>query len=492
MIKVGQFLSARLDVLPREVTDVLSGLQDEVSPERFEDIRQVVETEFNRPIEELYQDFDVEPMAAASIGQVHRARLEQKDADGVSNPVSVVVKIQRPRIQEIVDTDLSALRVVGHWLNALSIIRRRANVPALLNEFSRSLYEEIDYLHEGKNAETFAKNFSQRPEVRVPGVYWERTTRRVLTLEDVQAIKITDYDAIEAAEISRSDVADRLFKTYLQQIFEDRFFHADPHPGNLFILPKEKIPGEPRGWQLVFVDFGMAGEVSPGTMNALREMFIAVGTRDAARVVKAYQMLGILLPGADLDLLEKAGERVFERFWGRSTVEIMNMGLLNEKVEFIREFGELLYEMPFQVPENLILLGRTLAILSGICSGLDPNFNLWTSVAPFADQLISKETGNPWKLILSELTSSLTALVTLPRKADAVLSKLEQGRLEVRAPQLADQISRLERSQRRMSFAILFVGLLFGGIQLFLSGYIWIAGGIELVAIIIFIISILL
>ncbi|HEX7973198.1 MAG TPA: AarF/UbiB family protein, partial [Anaerolineales bacterium] len=476
MIKVGQFLSARLDVLPREVTDELAGLQDEVRPESFEDIRRVVEAEFGAPLESKFAEFQELPMASASIGQVHYARLRVED--GHPTGPMVVVKVQRPNIGRIVATDLSALRVVGGWLNAYPPIRRRANVDALMAEFSRTLYEEIDYLHEGKNAEIFGKNFQDRPEVCVPKVYWETTTLRVLTLENVLAIKITDYPRIEQAGVDRAEVANRLFDTYLMQIFDDHYFHADPHPGNLFILPAgEQKPGEKREWKLVFVDFGMAGSIPPTLLDALREMFVGVGTRDAGRVVRAYQMMGVLLPGADLDLLERAGARALERFWGKSTKDMMRLGH-DEAMEFLSDFGDLVYEMPFQIPENLILLGRTLAILSGICSGLDPQFNIWTTVAPYTEKLLISETGRSIQTLFKELTDALSAMVALPRKAVTVLDRIESGRLEVRSPQISDDMHRIERAQHKTVRAVLFAAFLLSAIQLFLAqqnGIAWVA-----------------
>jgi predicted unusual protein kinase regulating ubiquinone biosynthesis (AarF/ABC1/UbiB family) len=472
LIKVGQFLSARLDVLPKEVTDELSGLQDEVNPESFADVRKVIESEFQTSLEEKYLEFQETPMASASIGQVHYARLRQvKQATEtpIETPI-VVVKVQRPEIERIVETDLSALSVVGKWLNAYPPIRRRANVPSLLAEFSRSLYEEIDYLREGRNAETFEKNFKERSEVKVPKVYWEFTTRRVLTLENVLAIKITDYEAIETAGIDRGEIANRLFDTYLKQIFEDRFFHADPHPGNLFVLPmRPPIPGEKTPWRLVFVDFGMTGTISSSLLQSLRELFIAVGTQDASRIIKAYQMMGILLPGADVELLEKAGTRVFERFWGKSTSEMMRMGY-SEANEFFQEFGEILYDLPFQIPENMILLGRTLAILSGICTGLDPAFNLWTTVAPYAEQLLTGEGGQNWQFLLKEFTGSLMAAINLPKKADSLINQIEQGRLEVRSSQILEAMRHMEKSMDHLSRAVFFAAFFFAGVQLYLAG----------------------
>jgi predicted unusual protein kinase regulating ubiquinone biosynthesis (AarF/ABC1/UbiB family) len=480
MIKVGQFLSSRLDVLPGEITEELSGLQDEVQPETFENIKAVAEAEFNAPLEEKFCYFEETPMAAASIGQVHRARL--CPVAGQAEPPPVVVKIQRPHIQEIVDIDMKAIRVVGGWLKFYRPISKRANVPGLIEEFSRVLHEEIDYLNEGKNAEKFAANFAESPTVQVPSVYWNFTTRRVLTLQDVQTIKITDYAAIESAGIDRVEVAERLSATYLKQIFEDRFFHADPHPGNLFVLPTgELVEGEKSPWRLVFVDFGMTGQVSDNLYEGLREMLIALGTRDSARVIKAYQEMDVLLPGTDLDLLQKATARVFRVFWGKLTPQMMDMHK-EEAQKFLDEFGDLLYEMPFQVPENLILLGRCLGILSGMCSGLNPEFNVWTSISPYATKLIEGEKGTGWRTWLKEAGVIFTALLAIPRRTESVLDIIEQGELEVRIPSITHQITRLERTIRKLVGAIMFAAFLLVSGQLFLAGQMVIAEGMAVIA----------
>ncbi len=468
LIKVGQFLSARLDVLPREVTDELSGLQDEVKPESMENVRRVVEAEFGALITEKFLEFDPAPVASASIGQVHRARLKlpaQPGSDPAANP-QVVVKVQRPDIQAIVEVDLKALRVVGGWLHRYPPIRKRANVPELVEEFSRTLYEEIDYLAEGKNAETFAENFKDNQAVLVPRVYWSHTTRRVLTLEDVQSIKISDYSAIEEAGIDRKLVAERLFQSYLKQFFEDRFFHADPHPGNLFILPGAR-DGHPKGtdFRLTFVDFGMVGRVSQQQFAGFRELLLAVGLRDGSRVVKAYQALDVLLPGANLELIARASDRVFENFWGKTAPEIKSMHR-EEAVKFASEFSSLMYDMPFQVPENLILLGRCLGILSGMCTGLDPDFNIWTSIAPLAAKLVQGESGNQFSAILSEIGNTLRVLAALPQKAETLINTIESGKLVVSAPDLKYKIAQLERNQSKIVGAILFAAFLLGGIEL--------------------------
>ena len=365
MIKVGQFLSTRVDILPKEVTDELAGLQDEVPPVPFSDIQSVIETEFNQRLEALFFDFDPVPLAAASLGQVHRATLPLKTGlqpangrgnghGGKTGRIEVVVKVQRPDIENLIKTDLEALRTVGGWLQRFRSIRRRANVPALLDEFSKILFEEIDYLAEGRNAEKFATNFADNPRVRVPKVYWTFSTVRVLTLENVYAIKITDYEAITQSDVDRSQVASLLLDTYLQQIFEDGFFHADPHPGNLFVEPcpvpiplpvatnlvgisgNGKDTANAIKWQLTFVDFGMVGHVPSNLRSGLRELLIGVGTRDSGRVIRAYQQMDILLPDADLLLLERAGSRIFERYWGKNMSELTSLNTRDLR-EFLDE-----------------------------------------------------------------------------------------------------------------------------------------------------------
>ncbi|MEE8389558.1 MAG: AarF/UbiB family protein [Anaerolineae bacterium] len=472
LIKVGQFLSSRLDVMPVEITAELADLQDQVPAEDFADVRRVLETDLGAPLPEKFARFDEIPLAAASLGQAHQAELKAP-AESADGPLTaVVVKVQRPNIETIIATDLAALRTVGNWLYRYPPIRKRANVPMLLAEFTRILYEEIDYLAEGQNAETFAANFADHPGVLVPRVVWTHTTRRVLALEDVYGIKITDYDAITAAGIDRAEVARRLFDTYLQQIFDDGFFHADPHPGNLFVDPGDN---EGRNWRLTFVDFGMAGRVPPNLRAGLREGVIAIGTQDAARVVKSYQMMGMLLPHADLELLEKAEAQAFERFWGKSMAELRQVSH-QEMMDFAREFRELIYTMPFQIPQDLILLGRTIAILFGICTGLDPEFNVWDSAKPFAQKLIAEEAVSGWQFWLSELGGIARALLTLPRRTEAMLGQMERGKLAVQVPQLARQVKQIERTVRRTVGSIVFAALLLGGVQLYLAGQVVFGG----------------
>lgn len=466
-IKVGQFLSARVDVLPEAITRELVSLQDEVPPESFPAIRAVVASAFDEPLEAIFPSFDAEPLASASLGQVHRARLHEGD--------DVVVKVQRPRIHQILRVDLAALERVIGWLKRYRPINRRADLDALFEEFSRTLWEEVDYLAEAENARRFSRMFSEEARIRIPEVYERYTTKTVLTLEDVYFIKITDYAAIEGVQVERAEVADRLFRTYLRQIFEEGFFHADPHPGNLFVEQLEE--GHPLhqltgGWRLVFVDFGMVGQVTPEIRDGLRDLAIAFGRRELDRLMLAYQKMGVLLPGADLERIREAEGALFDRLWGKSMRELVQTHP-QEMRRFASEFRDVLYEMPFQVPEDLIFLGRCVAILSGMCTGLNPDFNLFEGMAPFAQRLLTEEGGDGFEDILSVLLEQLQALSTLPARLDRTLTRVDRGEVTLKVSAASDlqrDLKRLNRSVDRLVSAVIFAALLMVSGLLYING----------------------
>ncbi len=383
LIKLGQFLSARVDLLPDFVTEELARLQDEVPAEPFERIRPLVEAELGQPLEQAFRAFDPVATAGASLGQVHRAWLP----DGTP----VMVKVQRPGIERLLAADLAALTTVARILSLYPPLRRRVHLDRLLQEFARTLAMELDYIAEARHAEQFARYFADDPGIRIPRPFWAYIRRRVLVLEDVTAIKITDIAAIERAGIARAAVARRLYQAYLRQVFYNGFFHADPHPGNLFVEPLdgEAPPEGGRPFRLTFVDFGMVGWISPEARRWLREAAIGLGTRDARRIVQAMHALGFLLPGADLKQLTVAVERLMGRIWGLSMAQLREWSIAEAEALFL-EFRGLLRQFPFQIPQEFLLLGRTLGILAGLVTRLDPGFNVFVEAEPFARRLLEE------------------------------------------------------------------------------------------------------
>jgi predicted unusual protein kinase regulating ubiquinone biosynthesis (AarF/ABC1/UbiB family) len=454
LIKLGQFLSVRVDVLPPEFTSVLAGLQDEVPAERLADVQAVIETEFGLPTDQAFSWFAPNPEAAASLAQVHRARLLTGD--------EVVVKVQRPHIEQTVETDLMAIQTATRWLKRYRPVRRRVDLDRLYDEFSRTTRNELDFVAEGHNAERFAQDFADDPGVRIPRVYAETSTRRVLIMENVASIKITDFAAIDAAGISRQEVAQRLFDTYLKQLFVYNFIHADPHPGNLFVQPLMPVPGQPRRFRLVFVDFGMVATIPERVRKHMRDWLVGFATRDAGRVVRAYQGAGLLLPGADLARLEQMESELMERYSGLTLKQARQIAM-DEWQDLAREYRDVLYEMPFQFPSDLLFVGRALAILFGMASALDPDFDPWQAIEPFAMQVAADEAKRGVREVLPELERVVRLALSLPAHADRFFSQASRGELEVRTswpPEAMRRIRRVEVAVNRLTSAVVFAALL--------------------------------
>lgn len=461
MIKVGQFMSTRIDILPAEVTDELAALQDNVPAVAFDEVRSLAEAELGMPLETAYASFSREPLAAASLGQAYRARLTPGIAADVGF-TDVVVKVQRPGIPGIVDVDLAALRRIAGWLAKVSFISDRADVPALIEEFARTSHEEIDYLHEAAEAAQFSAEFARRNQVAAPQVVWERSVRRVLTLQDVTAVKISDVAALRDSGISPTQVAETLATELFSQLFTTGHFHADPHPGNIFVTP-----GADRGdFTLTFIDFGMTGHIDDDLRNGLRKLVIAVGLRDGAGMVSAMEELGVLLPSANTAVLAEAMTELFDRFGGLAITDLQHVDP-REFEDFAHRFRDVIQSMPFQLPENFLLIMRAVSMLSGLCSTLDPEFNIWESVTPFATTLIREQAGSSAKELaqraISTAAGTVKVVAQLPGRLDHVISVVESGELSVQTPQVEYQLQRLERAAVRVVAAIIFVGLVIGG-----------------------------
>lgn len=462
MIKVGQFMSSRLDVLPPEITKELEGLQDEVPAVPTSAIRALAEVELGIPLERAYAWFDETPVAAASLGQVHRARLSELDAadTGLEN---VVVKVQRPGIDEIVAVDLAALRRVARWLTRVRIVADRVDAPALVEEFAATSLEEIDYLHEAASAERFRENFADDPRVDTPEIVWERSTRRVLTLSDVTAIKINDTEALRAAGIDPSEVAAVFAEVMFDQVFTHSFVHADPHPGNIFVTPVPSTgSGDRGGFRLTFIDFGMMAEIPDSLRDGLRTLLIAVAGRDSRGLVAAAQEIGVLLPSADTAELERALTTLFARFGGMGFAELSKVDP-REFRDFAEEFGDMVRSLPLQLPENMLLLIRAVSLTSGMCSGLDPAFNVWDAAEPYAGRLLCDESGNIVQAFANQAMGTMSTTWRLPGRIDKIITRIDDGNVSFDTSRLERRLDRLEGIARRIASGVLFAALLIGG-----------------------------
>jgi len=464
LIKLGQFLSIRVDVLPPEVTIELAGLQDEVPAESLADVQAVIAAEFGRPADEVFAWFAPAPEAAASLAQVHKARL--------AGGQEVVVKVQRPGIEARVETDLAAIRVAANWLKLYRPVARRVDLDRLVGEFAATTRRELDFIAEGKNAEHFAEDFAEDPGIYIARVYWPYTTRRVITLENVASIKITDLAGIEAAGIDRAEVARRLYDTYLEQIFVNDFVHADPHPGNLFVRPlppsPDADPTAPRPFELIFVDFGMVATIPRSLRASLRDYVIGIGTHDSHRIVQAYIDSGVLLPGADRKRLEEIHDVLFRGLEGVTMGQLGDVAL--EQAEMImREYRDIVFEMPFQFPTEILFVGRAVGILSGMATTLNPGFDPWAATIPFAERLAAGELGGNWRAWLKELGELGRIMVRLPTRVDRLMTQTERGELVVQtslAPDATKAFRRVERAVDRLTWAVIAVGLLIAGVAL--------------------------
>ena len=474
LIKLGQFLSIRVDVLPVEITRELADLQDEVPPEPFDTIRHQIETDLNRPVDEIFAEIDAQPLGSASLAQVHLAKISAGE--------DLAIKVLRPDIESVVETDLSAIRMAVEWLKFHKAIRRRVDLDWIVEEFATVTRNELNLTAEGKNAERFAADFKHDPNVVVPRIYWEYSAGHTLAMENVGGIKITDIRAMENAGIQRAAVAQALYDIYMKQVFETYFVHADPHPGNLFVIPlsmpdetgddgpdsaaPEPLVHQPdRPFQIAFVDFGMMAVIPERMRSALRDYAIGVGTRDVYRIVQAYIDAGVLLPDADVKLIEEAHEMLFRRFWGVRMADLKDTALAEIRY-FMKEYREVIFEAPFQFQADLLFIMRAMGILSGMATHLDPDFDVWSRTIPYAERYAKeklKTNRSEWRQEIEQIGQML---FKMPSRVDRVLSHIERGDMMVQsalAPGTRKAIHRLETAITRLGWMIGAIGFLLTG-----------------------------
>ncbi len=483
LIKLGQFVSTRVDLFPPEVIHELAGLQDKVAPAAYRAVTLQVERDFSRPLSEIFPLFASDPIGSASLAQAHEARLP----DGTD----VVVKVLRPGINLLVATDLSVLAQVCRWLNRFGHIRGRMNLDRLMDEFAATTQRELDMLAELENLKRFGEDFQDDPHVYVPRVHDSYCASVTLTLENVAYVKISDMDALQAWGISPGKVADRLYDIYMKQIFVTNFIHVDPHPGNLFVRPllldseadaglHAFCPGDSpvscpqRPFQIVFIDFGMTAVIPQRFKAALRTMAIGVGTRDARKVVQAYVTAGMLQPGVDTFRLEAAHEDWFNRLWGVRMGKIQEVAY-DEARYFFKEYRDLITDIPFQLQGEMLFIGRAVSILAGMATQLDPEFDPWEKTIPYARDFAKEELRLNWKDLPEEVYLLGRHLFRLPASLDQVLDKARHGSLAIQvslSPETRKAIKRIDLSVKRFSWMVLSAGLLVSGTNFYIARHI--------------------
>ncbi|HEU0253685.1 MAG TPA: AarF/ABC1/UbiB kinase family protein [Pyrinomonadaceae bacterium] len=381
-IKVGQALGTRADLLPLEYVKELAKLQDQVPPFTTAEAFAIVEAELGRSVHQAYLEIDSEPIAAASLGQVYRARLATGE--------EVAVKVQRPNLESTIAFDIAILyRLVKLTNRFFPKANENADWEGMLREFHVTIFEEMDYVKEGRNADRFRYNFRTWRAVRVPKVYWSHTNTRVLTLDFIRGTKVVDVEGLRAHRISPVKVNRLLVRTYLKQLLEDGFFHADPHPGNLLVMDSG---------HLAFFDFGMVGRISPKLQTQMIDAFFHVVSRDVRGLGQDIIDLNFLKPGVDPETVRPVVESLFKHYLN------LRLGEVNFK-ELTYDLAEVIYEYPFRLPSNFTYIMRALMTLEGIAILTDPGFSFFETAKPFAKEFMLKREGRIFrKLIFDKLT----------------------------------------------------------------------------------------
>lgn len=449
-IKLGQILSTRADLLPPEYLVELTKLQDSAPPVAFEEIQQALVVELGQPIEDVFAQFDPMPLAAASIGQAHAAILW----DGTE----VVVKVRRPGIVEQVNEDLEILRELAATASRHWDFADRYDLSGLVEEFSQTLRSELDYIREGHNAEKFAANFAGDPFVHVPRVFWTATTSRVLTLERIRGVKISDLSGLDEQGTDRRWLAQYATNVVLKMVCEDGFFHADPHPGNFFIEPQGVIG---------LIDFGMVGVLDEQTQELLAELLIAINRQDADRLVDVFLDLGVTRKGIDRASVRRDIERLLSAYWGLPLGELKVAALLNDVYSVMRRHH-------LHLPSNLALLLKTVIMIEGLGVNLDPDFRLTNSLTPYTERLVRRQY-SPFKWARSFGRASLDLAklgVEMPQHLRRIVTAAETGNLQIgmRPEGFDPVIDRLDKIANRIVLGVIAAAFI-NGLAVLLSVY---------------------
>jgi len=440
-IKLGQLLSTRPDFLPPEYIAQLSLLLDAAPPVPAKQVREVLEAELGQVVERAFAEFDWEPVASASIGQVHRAVLP----DGRR----VMVKVQRPGVAEMVEADLDLLLRQLRFVEARSAALREYRLSELAESLAHALREELDYTIEGRNADRVRQNLADDPRAWVPYIHWPYTTRRVITMEDVSGIKLTELERLRAEGYDLGAIARQVVELYLRQVFQDGLFHGDPHPANILVSAE----------RIGLVDFGVVGHLSEPTKAALRSLLWALVAQDVDEMVHTIERMGAATGRLDTQALSRDLERLLWRYWGLALEEVP-LG------EFLSEVFAAAFKHHLRMPGELAVLARVVLLLEGLAHSLDPGFNLVATARPFVARMV-RERYSPSYLSrrgVRALRQLERLAEEVPPRLGSISSQLDEGRLTLGLDlrRLDHMLRRLDKLANRLAFSIVVAALIVG------------------------------
>ncbi|MFJ7752443.1 ABC1 kinase family protein [Peribacillus muralis] len=448
-IKLGQIASTRRDFVPEEIVRELEKLQDQVTPFPFEKVRKIVEAELGDSLENLFLEFQQKPLATASIGQVHAARLPSQEV--------VAIKVQRPDILPKVETDLEILDDLARLMEARISWARRYQIRKMIDEFAKSLRAELDYNAEGRNGERIAKKFIHDQGLKIPRIHWEYSTKRILTMDFIQGIKINHYKQLDEEGYDRRIIAERLANSMLQQILIDGFYHGDPHPGNIIILP---------GNVVTLMDFGMVGRLEDEMKYQFASLVINLKRGSTNGLIKTLSDMGLLTDETNMASLRGDIDELRNKYYDIPLSQISLGGAVNDLFTVANRHH-------IQIPPEFTMLGKALLTMEAIVEELDPHFSIMKAAEPFGERLF-KERYNPKNIARntwSQFIESAEAIAELPKDIREVTGIIKKGklRLDINIPELQVFLHKLDQISNRLSFSIILlafsiimVGLIIG------------------------------